>query len=143
MKKKFNTRILMPVAVAFAASFGAAVVAQNPASAPAAQKAPATPKVAQAPLQLADNAPTRYEVKKGDTLWSIAARFLKSPWRWSEIWRLNKDQVRNPHRIYPGDVLVLNTGADGRPQLSLATPPAEERPTVKMSPTVRTTNIDT
>ena len=143
MKNKFNTPLWGACATLVLGLVSANSFAQTSApKAPVqAQKAAPPAAVAQAPLELAESAPARYEVKRGDTLWSIAARFLKSPWRWGEIWRMNKDQIRNPHRIYPGDVIVLRTGADGRPQLAIA--PAEERPTVRLGPTVRTTPIDT
>lgn len=72
------------------------------------------------PLQLADNAPDRHIVVPGDTLWDISGKFLQEPYRWPELWRMNKEQVKNPHRIYPGQVLVLDrSGRD--PQLRLET----------------------
>lgn len=67
-------------------------------------------QVAQAgvPLsELADNAPDVYTIKSGDTLWDISRMYLKSPWRWPELWGMNMDQIRNPHLIFPGQVLSL------------------------------------
>lgn len=70
------------------------------------------------PLELVPDAPDRHIVVPGDTLWGISGKFLKDPYRWPEIWRLNPDEIRNPHRIYPGQVVVLDrSGAD--PQLKL------------------------
>jgi len=62
-------------------------------------------------LQLAPDAPDRYVVVKGDTLWGISSRYLLSPWNWPELWGMNLEEVRNPHLIYPGDVLVLDRQA--------------------------------
>ncbi len=71
------------------------------------------------PLKLADAAPQQHVVVPGDTLWDISAKFLKEPWRWPEIWRMNKAQIKNPHRIYPGDVIILGRDAKGEPFLRL------------------------
>ena len=58
------------------------------------------------PPTIKADAPNRYTVKKGDTLWDISGRYLDSPWRWKEIWATNK-QIKNPNLIYPNDILIL------------------------------------
>ncbi|HLO96760.1 MAG TPA: LysM peptidoglycan-binding domain-containing protein [Burkholderiaceae bacterium] len=101
-------------------------------------------KVAQAgvPLsELAPDAPDSYTVKKGDTLWAISTLFLKSPWRWPELWGMNQDQIRNPHLIYPGQQLVL-VKVDGRARLELAQPVGSGGGTVKLSPRARSQAMD-
>lgn len=60
------------------------------------------------PPRIKADAPNRYVVKKGDTLWDISGKFLESPWRWKEIWAANR-QIRNPNLIYPKDILILCT----------------------------------
>ncbi|UXZ54652.1 LysM peptidoglycan-binding domain-containing protein [Halomonas sp. 7T] len=82
--------------------------------------------------RLRDDAPERYDVVRGDTLWDISARYLHSPWQWPELWQANP-HIRNPHLIYPGDVLVLGS-CQGEPCLSLE----RGQSVVKLTPQMRT-----
>ncbi|MGE5339724.1 MAG: LysM peptidoglycan-binding domain-containing protein [Gemmatimonadota bacterium] len=96
-------------------------------------------QVAQAgvPLSaLAPSAPDTYTVKSGDTLWGISTIFLTSPWRWPELWGMNKEQIRNPHLIYPGQQLRL-VKADGRARLELAGEAGAPGDVVRLTPRVR------
>ena len=97
-------------------------------------------QVAQAGIalsELADNAPDSHTVQRGDTLWAISGLFLKQPWRWPELWGMNLEQIRNPHLIYPGQVLVLDK-SDGRARLRLAqSGDGQPGGTVRLSPRVR------
>lgn len=89
-----------------------AAVDEPATSAPAAE-APST-----GGPELLPSAPKSYTVQRGDTLWGLASMYLRDPWLWPEIWYVNP-QIENPHLIYPGDVLTLAHGADGRPQVQL------------------------
>ena len=92
---------------------------------------------------LAPNAPDSYTVKSGDTLWAISGLFLKTPWRWPELWGMNLQDIQNPHRIYPGQQLVLDK-ANGRATLrARRAGPNDGPPTdsVKVSPRTRYSSL--
>src|SRR3954447_1091518 len=95
------------------------------------------------PLTIRPDAPERYVVVPGDTLWGISQRYTDSPWRWPELWGLNKDQIRNPHLIYPGYVILLDRA---RGQLTIGgnrpTPAAgEPGGAIKLGPRVRVESV--
>ena len=90
--------------------------------------------------ELAPNAPDSHTVKRGDTLWDISKLFLKSPWRWPELWGMNLDQIRNPHLIYPGQVLFLDKSG-GRARLRVGQPVGDPTLT-KLSPRIRSEAAD-
>ncbi|QHE89081.1 LysM peptidoglycan-binding domain-containing protein [Hydrogenophaga sp. BPS33] len=124
----------------------AALLATFIASGAAAQNFPITPsqratadQVAQmgVPLSaLAPNAPDSYTIKRGDTLWAISGIFLKTPWRWPELWGMNRQDIENPHRIYPGQVLYLVKSGD-RALLSTRPAGSGDPATVRVTPRTR------
>lgn len=89
----------------------------TPAPQPATVSAPAEASAIPAPVMQAA-APQRYTVKKGDTLWGISSMYLKNAWAWPDIWYANP-AIKNPHLIYPGDVLILGYNQEGRPSISV------------------------
>jgi len=102
---------------------------------------------ASGPIELSPNAPDKHVVVKGDTLWDISARFLKSPWLWPEVWQLNREQIRNPQLIYPGDIIYLDrSGAQPRLRLGKSVPgtgaaAGAGETTVRLEPLVRSTPL--
>lgn len=88
-------------------------------------------------VQVRADTPDRYTVQEGDTLWSIASRFLENPWRWPEVWQQNPD-IGNPHLIFPGDVLVLTGTSDGEPQIKVL----RQRKLTKLKPEIREVDRD-
>jgi LysM repeat protein len=142
-----STLQFRPRRAAHVAAVLAALVSLTAEAQPASVRYPVTTEqrqtaeqVAQAgvPLSaLAANAPETYTVKSGDTLWDISSIFLTSPWRWPELWGMNKAQIANPHLIYPGQGLRLVKG-DGRARLELAdAQAAQPGDAVRLSPRVR------
>lgn len=137
--KKFSIRRLTTLAVGAGLALGGA--------APFAL-APALAQQATPPIELAPGAPDKHTVVKGDTLWDISATFLKSPWRWPEVWQLNKEQIANPHLIYPGDIVYLDSsGAIPRLRLgkSIDGMAANGRPgdgVGRLEPVVRAEQLD-
>jgi len=126
----FRLRAAGALALAGLAAFAAAQQARAQAVESASERYPVSTEqrrvaeqvaAAGVPLSaLAPQAPERYTVKSGDTLWGLSSLYLSSPWRWPELWGMNQQQVRNPHLIYPGQTLLLIKGSDGRARLALA-----------------------
>lgn len=88
--------------------------------------------VAKARCEFLMNAPDTHRVKEGDTLWQIAATFLENPWCWSAVWERNREQIRDPHWIYPGQTIYFDRE---RQQLGLRQ--SDDVSVVRRSPTVR------
>ena len=143
MTFRFRSATTQPAAALNLAVLALAVLAATPS---VTQAFPITPQQRETanqvaakgvPLsELAENAPDSYTVKRGDTLWHISGMFLKSPWRWPELWGMNLEQIHNPHLIYPGQLLVLEK-MDGMARLKIGNTVGGAGDTVKLSPSIR------
>lgn len=137
---KLTLSALLTASAIAGAMLASPALAQNLTVTPG-QKATAE-QVAQAgvPLsELAADAPDEYTIKRGDTLWAISGLYLKRPWRWPELWGMNLQEIKNPHRIYPGQKLYLEK-KDGRATLRTSPSAASGTPpdgTVRVSPRTR------
>ncbi len=85
------------------------------------------------PPKLVNNPPDRHVVVRGDTLWDISGKFLKEPWRWPEIWNMNREDIKNPHLIYPGQVVYLDRSGK-TPRLRLGKRVKSGGGTIKLEP---------
>lgn len=99
------------------------------------------------PVQAAEcsfkpNAPDQHRVVKGDTLWDISGAFLEHPWCWPQVWGMNREEIRNPHWIYPGQVVYFDRA---RGRLSLTKPgsgDSSDAPVLRLSPQVRSEGLE-
>jgi len=127
--KKFSTAACIIVSTVALATFSHSV-----------QAASATPTTAKAPrCAFLPNAPDQHVVVKGDTLWDISGKFLQHPWCWPQVWGMNREEIRNPHWIYPGQIVYFDRAA-GR--LRLGRPTNSGSANVRLSPQVRITGLD-
>jgi len=92
------------------------------------------------------DAPDKHIVVKGDTLWDISGAFLRNPWCWPQVWGMNRDEIRNPHWIYPGQTIWFDRE---RGRLSLQRPGSgldagdgrDTPPLTRLSPQVRSEGL--
>ncbi|GAB3365429.1 LysM peptidoglycan-binding domain-containing protein [Giesbergeria sinuosa] len=125
-----------------AALTGLSAQAQTPAaistSTPATTQAVTPPGIAVA--ELAPNAPDRYVVQRGDTLWGISGMYLQKPWRWPDLWGMNRQEIANPHLIFPGQTLYLDQQG-GYARLRTRATQNSAPDTVRLSPRTRSETL--
>lgn len=144
MTTSFIQATFSPVALAITLATAVASPAAQAQRYPiTAEQRAAANQVAQSGVALSElraDAPASYTIKAGDTLWDISALYLKSPWRWPELWGMNLAEIKNPHLIYPGQTLYL-IKADGRARLTTQPNASDGVPTVRLSPRTRIENL--
>ncbi|MEO8527152.1 MAG: LysM domain-containing protein, partial [Caldimonas sp.] len=137
-------RAAFALALGFAAAGTAGFAAAAEPNFPITAEQRATAKrAAEAGVPLSElkpDAPDVYTVKRRDTLWDISKMYLRSPWRWPELWGMNLEQVRNPHLIFPGQVLYLDK-SNGRARLRMGDMAGGPLGDGKMTPRVRARDI--
>jgi hypothetical protein len=140
LMKNFSTGVVRPLALrAAAVALGTSVLAAVPATSAQAVPASAGPH-----CSFRANAPDQHVVVKRDTLWDISGTFLERPWCWPEVWGMNREEIRNPHWIYPGQVIYFDR-AHGR--LTLTRPGTGDAdaglpPVIRLSPQIRTGGLE-
>lgn len=106
----------------------------------APQAALAAPQTGAPRCEFLANAPDQHTVVRGDTLWGISGKFLEHPWCWPHVWGMNKEEIANPHWIYPGQIVYFDRVA-GRLRLGKPTGDDGGAAVVKLSPQVRSQAI--
>lgn len=99
--------------------------------------APVAAQAATARCEFLANAPDSHLVVRGDTLWGISGKFLQHPWCWPQVWDMNREQIRNPHWIYPGQIVYFDR-VNGRLRLGKSTGAND---TVRLSPQIRSESL--
>jgi hypothetical protein len=136
LMKNFSTGAVRPLVVRAAAAALATAVLAAPAQ--------AVPAAAGPHCNFRPNAPDQHLVVKRDTLWDISGAFLEHPWCWPNVWGMNRDEIRNPHWIYPGQIIYFDR-VHGR--LTLTKPGSGDAdaglpPVTRLSPQVRTEEME-
>jgi hypothetical protein len=130
--KKFST-IALFLAIAFPALHISTAFAQVDKTFPPSAKCAFLP-----------DAPDKHIVVKGDTLWGISGKFLQNPWCWPEVWGMNREEIRNPHWIYP-DQIVYFDRTNGRLRLGkqMDSGSSGNSGTTRLSPQIRSESMGT
>ncbi|MBK9443024.1 MAG: LysM peptidoglycan-binding domain-containing protein [Comamonadaceae bacterium] len=143
-KPPFNAAPTWVALAALACSLQLAIPANAQKFPITAQQRAVANQVASAGVPLSElkaDAPPSYTIKSGDTLWAISGMYLKTPWRWPELWGMNLEDIKNPHLIYPGQTLFLTT-KDGLARLSTRkVEDGSDLPAVRLSPRTRSEKL--